>query len=521
MKNRLLSLGLALTLCLGLSAIPAAAAADPYTDDWGNKFSDVLDKSTESFTGYGGLRGSKTVYYLHPDATVHLGKRADKMAYLQVKDDGPRLLSKQSAVDTRNVTYTRDEFEDKFGVYDMYCLLSRNDSSDKNNLYDALYFVFDDASAGSISDFVLEGGGTRLTQYRGSGGTMAIPEGVTTIQGMFMGIDTAAGVTGVSFPKSVREIEGWTFNNCTSLSSVALPTGLQKLGDCAFSGCSRLNSVTVPAGLTEIGSDVFSNCGLNQVILQPGLTGIGTAMFSGCQKLAAIAVPASVTQVGERAFANCSALTSVSFGNGNTRIGADAFVQNSFLGIPVTGMTKLTVTAPAGGTVEAYCRDNGIEFRAAGSVPTAPTSPTAPSGSPASAAPTNDSLTVDGKTAGTTVFKINDNNYFKLRDVAALLNASAKQFSVGYENGLVTITTGTGYAKLTGDLQGPASGGAREALPSDDAISVNGQKVTLTAYKIDGSNYFKLRDLGQALNFYVGWSAERGMYIETGRGYSA
>ena len=39
-------------------------------------------------------------------------------------------------------------------------------------------------------------------------------------------------------------------------------------------------------------------------------------------------------------------------------------------------------------------------------------------------------------------------------------------------------------------------------------------------YKIGGSNYFKLRDLGKALNFYVGWSREQGMFIDTSKPYS-
>ena len=34
-------------------------------------------------------------------------------------------------------------------------------------------------------------------------------------------------------------------------------------------------------------------------------------------------------------------------------------------------------------------------------------------------------------------------------------------------------------------------------------------------YKIDGSNYFKLRDLGAALGFEVGWTQEQGMFINT------
>ena len=55
---------------------------------------------------------------------------------------------------------------------------------------------------------------------------------------------------------------------------------------------------------------------------------------------------------------------------------------------------------------------------------------------------------------------------------------------------------------------------------SSDTIYVNGEKVDAEVYKIDGSNYFKLRDLGKALDFYVGWSQERGVYIETDKPYS-
>ena len=138
------------------------------------------------------------------------------------------------------------------------------------------------------------------------------------------------------------------------------------------------------------------------------------------------------------------------------------------------------------------------------------------------AAPTNDRLTVDGVLQNPTVYKIGGSNYFKIRDLAAVLNGTGKQFSVGYDGATnsVTATTGQGYEKQPGDLAGAATGGDQTANPSNDAIYVDGQKITAEVYKINGSNYFKLRDLGKALNFYVGWSAERGMYIETGKPYS-
>ena len=144
--------------------------------------------------------------------------------------------------------------------------------------------------------------------------------------------------------------------------------------------------------------------------------------------------------------------------------------------------------------------------------------PEQPAGTQAN--PTNDKLTSDGVLQNPTVYKIGDSNYFKIRDLAAILNGTEKQFSVGYDNEKksVTATTGQGYTKLNGDLAGPPAG-QETAEASSDAIYVNGQKVEAEVYKIGGNNYFKLRDLGKALDFYVGWSKDEGMYIDSGRSY--
>ena len=138
------------------------------------------------------------------------------------------------------------------------------------------------------------------------------------------------------------------------------------------------------------------------------------------------------------------------------------------------------------------------------------------------AAPTNDTLTCNGTLQSPTVYKINGSNYFKIRDLAAILNGTEKQFSVGYDAALssVTATTGQGYEKQPGDLSGAPAGGQKTGDPSNDAIYINGEKITAEVYKIDGSNYFKLRDLGKALDFYVGWSQDAGVFIQTDKPYS-
>ena len=174
----------------------------------------------------------------------------------------------------------------------------------------------------------------------------------------------------------------------------------------------------------------------------------------------------------------------------------------------------------------AFAGGEGVNLPGGVSEPEQPTDPVTPPvtppAAPAAAAPTNDSLTADGALQTPTVYKINGSNYFKIRDLAAILNGTGKQFSVGYDSQLqsVTATTGEGYTKLEGDLTGAPAGGQKTADPSNDAIYINGEKVEAEVYKIDGSNYFKLRDLGKALDFYVGWSQEAGVFLETDKPYS-
>ena len=138
------------------------------------------------------------------------------------------------------------------------------------------------------------------------------------------------------------------------------------------------------------------------------------------------------------------------------------------------------------------------------------------------AAPTNDSLLCDGVLQTPTVYKINGSNYFKIRDLAAVLNGTAKQFSVGYdgEKQSVTANTGAGYVKQPTDLTGAPAGGNKTASASSDTIYINGVLCQAEVYKIDGMNYFKLRDLGQALDFGVGWDGATGtVTLDTTRGY--
>ena len=74
-----------------------------------------------------------------------------------------------------------------------------------------------------------------------------------------------------------------------------------------------------------------------------------------------------------------------------------------------------------------------------------------------------------------------------------------------YKQNITAMITGMAIgASLVG---GAAAGIVAE--PSWQNIYVDGQQVSMTAYNIAGSNYVKLRDIGQQVGFNVYWCATR------------
>jgi hypothetical protein len=116
---------------------------------------------------------------------------------------------------------------------------------------------------------------------------------------------------------------------------------------------------------------------------------------------------------------------------------------------------------------------------------------------------------------------INGNNYFKLRDLAYVLNGTAKQFEVGYDTATkaITLTTGKAYTPDGGEMAN-GDGKAKTASPTASRIYLNGKELNLTVYLIGGNNFFKLRDLMEAIDVFVGYdNATKAITLDTSKGY--
>lgn len=121
----------------------------------------------------------------------------------------------------------------------------------------------------------------------------------------------------------------------------------------------------------------------------------------------------------------------------------------------------------------------------------------------------NTKVLVDGKEVSFDAYVINDFTYFKLRDVAFALNGTQKQFDTLWDESLraINVVTNTAYTTAGGELQ-KGSGINKKAVVSDSKLYFDNQAGNITAYNIDGNTYFKLRDLGQKIDFGVVWNEQ-------------
>lgn len=131
---------------------------------------------------------------------------------------------------------------------------------------------------------------------------------------------------------------------------------------------------------------------------------------------------------------------------------------------------------------------------------------------------TSYSILVDGEAVAFDAYALkdangNDTNYLKLRDVAHVLNGTAAQFNVGWDNTAkaITITTDAAYTSPNGSEMSTPFSGNQPYAANPSTILVNGTQtdldaITLTDSDGNGYTYFKLRDLGDALGFSVDWN---------------
>jgi len=133
------------------------------------------------------------------------------------------------------------------------------------------------------------------------------------------------------------------------------------------------------------------------------------------------------------------------------------------------------------------------------------------------AIPSKSRIFVNGKKIDFDAYQIDNSNYFKLRDIAKALSDTDSRFDIVWdkEKNAINIITGNSYTVVGGELV-EGDGVTRIGKLSKPKIYLNDIDISLTGYVINGSNYFKLRELGHFLKFDVSWDgASNSVQINT------
>lgn len=105
----------------------------------------------------------------------------------------------------------------------------------------------------------------------------------------------STGLTHVTIPDTVQQVDPAVFQNCTELVSVKLPAGLAEIDQYMFANCISLQHVDMPDSITKINIYAFHNCtSLTSLALPEGLTSLSVGCFEKCYNLQHVVVPPSV-----------------------------------------------------------------------------------------------------------------------------------------------------------------------------------------------------------------------------------
>ncbi|MDD3023337.1 MAG: hypothetical protein PHE26_05500 [Syntrophomonadaceae bacterium] len=131
---------------------------------------------------------------------------------------------------------------------------------------------------------------------------------------------------------------------------------------------------------------------------------------------------------------------------------------------------------------------------------------------------------INGRAMTLETYNINDNNYFKLSDIAMAINGTVKQFEVGWDgaDNVISLTTNNAYTPVGGELSVSETSILMTAVMTSLKIYLDGREIQLDAFNIGGYNYFKLQDIAKALDFSVIWDEKAGtISIDTSKTYGA
>ena len=121
---------------------------------------------------------------------------------------------------------------------------------------------------------------------------------------------------------------------------------------------------------------------------------------------------------------------------------------------------------------------------------------------------TQQNIIFNGSSLKMEVYNVDGDNYFKLRDIAYLLRNTPYACSIDFSTPLRTVLTVSGGSYIpNGDEMLSGVDYSSSCRASQWLLIIDGVYHSCSVYNIGGNNFFRLRDLGNALGFGVDYDA--------------
>jgi len=339
----------------------------------------------------------------------------------------------------------------------------------------------------------------------------------------------------INLPDSLKSIGKKAFYRCTSLVEIAIPDGITVIEDEVFDQCLGLQTVKLPKFLTSIGTKAFwaapiTNIevpksvkhigyiafydralfitqsdkdfvvvGENILIRQGKFSFKGTIVipsdvvkitggaFEGNSIPHTIIIPTSVTYIGDFAFKRCTEVKKIIIPETVNYMGESVFEHSP----------NVKIYGSIGSYAHQYAKDNGIPFEVH----------KFNDNEKLKANPSSANILVDGKKISFDAYNINNNTFFKLRDLAYVLGGTQKQFDVSWDNKnkAINLISNKSYTVVGGEMLA-GDKVMKYPLYNGSKIFKDNIEINLLSYTIDGNNYFKLRDIAQYFDIGINWN---------------
>lgn len=106
---------------------------------------------------------------------------------------------------------------------------------------------------------------------------------------------------------------------------------------------------------------------------------------------------------------------------------------------------------------------------------------------------------INSKSVNITSYLIDDTNYIKLRDFAAILDGTQAEFAIDFANNKITITKNSQYNFIGSELSGKADVAVKQAKKSTGILE------NFTSYNIENNNYISIRELCDAFGVQIAY----------------